>query len=211
VAKPAELWIVVGGEATVRRMPDVAVVSLSVTIREKTVDGAREQTNARTSAILGHIRELGIPDADVQAPSLTLQPTYDYSRGSPKLTGYEAARPMTVRVRDTALLGPLLDAVVDDGATQVHATRMELDDPEEARREALANALTVARERARALAHSVGRTLGAPGHIEEETGQPLAPVREIGMLRATAEATPTEVALGEVEISARLRTWWEVM
>ncbi len=210
MAEPVERGIVVSGEATVRRIPDLAVVALSVTIRDRKLDAARERANARASAILAHVRDLGIPDADVQAPSLTVQPTYDYARGTPRITGYEAARPMTVRIRDVALLGPLLDAIVDDGATQVHGTRMDLADEEAAGREALAAAFAVARERATAVAESAGLTLGAPLRIEEDRGGPPMPVGEMGMLRATADAAPTEVALGEVEITARVRVWWEV-
>jgi hypothetical protein len=209
--EPLERAIVVAGEATVRRVPDVAVVSLSVTIRDRKVDAARDKANARASAILERLGELGIADADVQAPSVVVQPTYDYSRGTPKPTGYEAARPMTVRVREVDRLGPLLDAVVDDGATQVHGTHLDLADAEAAGREALAMAYAVARDRARALGQAAGVTLGEALRIEEDAGARPLPVREMGMLRAAAaDSAPTEVALGEVEISARVRVWFEL-
>ena len=150
-----------------------------------------------------------MPDADVQAPSLTVQPTYDYSRGKPKLTGFEASRPMTLRIRDISLLGPILDGLVDDGATQVHGTSMELAEPEAASREALAEAFAVARARAAALAEAAGLALGDPIRIEEGGEAGATPFPRGAMMRMAAdESAPTEIAAGEIEISASVRVWF---
>jgi uncharacterized protein YggE len=202
VAGRIERAIVVHGEATVRRVPDLAVVSLGVTVRGKQPAAARDEANRRASAILGRLRELGLPEADVQAPSLVMHPTYDYGRGGPKVTGYEASRPMTLRIRDVELLG-------HDGATQVHGTAMELAEPEAATREALSAAVVVARSRAEALAAAAGVSLGEPLRVEE--GESMSgPIRPMGMMRMAAaqEAAPTEVAEGEVEVSASVRVWF---
>lgn len=203
-----ERAIVVSGEATVRRTPDLAVVSLSVTVRDREVEPAREKANARASAILARVRELDIPETDVTAPSLTVHPTYDYRRGA-RLTGYEASRPMTIRVHDLAALGPLLDGLVDDGATQVHGTTMELAQPDAASREALGAAVAAARGRAEALADAAGLTLGEPLRIEEEAGGYAPMPHMLAMAKGIAdEPAPTEVAPGEVEITARIRAWF---
>jgi uncharacterized protein YggE len=210
MAEPVERMIVVSGEATVRRVPDLAVVALSVTVQDRKTGPARDKANQRASAILARLRELGVPEADIQAPSLTVQPTYDYGRGAPRVTGYQAARPMTIRVRDIDLLGTILDGLVDDGATQVHGTTMELADPEAASREALGAAVGVARSRAEALATAAGLTLGPPRRIEEEPGASPGPFRGAMMLKAADESMPTEIAEGEIEISARLRAWFDL-
>jgi uncharacterized protein YggE len=209
VADEVRPGIAVGGEATVRRAPDTAVVSLAVTVRDPRPARARDAANERASAILAALRDLGVPEADVQAPSLVVQPVYDYGRGAPKLTGYEASRPMTLRIRDIDLLGSVLDRLIDDGATAVHGTSTQLAEPEEASREALAAAYGVALQRARALATAAGVTLGAPLRIEEEVGGMPMPVRDMAMMRgAIAESAPTEVAAGEIEVTARVRAWF---
>jgi hypothetical protein len=211
VAEPLERMIVVSGEATVRRVPDLAVVSLTVSVRDRQTAPARDGANRRASAILARLREIGVPEADIQASSLTVQPTYDHGRGAPKVTGYQASRPITVRVRDIGLLGTILDGLADDGATQVHGSSMELADPEAASREALAAAVGVARSRAEALASAAGLTLGAPRRIEEDADGSPAPFRgSVTVFRAVAESAPTEIADGEIEISARLRAWFDL-
>lgn len=211
MAESTERMIVVSGDASVRRVPDLAVVSLSVSIQDRQTAPARDKANQRASAILARLRELGVPEADIQAPALTVQPTYDYGRGAPKVTGYQAARPMTIRVRDIDLLGTILDGLVDDGATQVHGTSMELADPEAASREALAAAVGVARSRAEALAAAAGLTLGPPRRIEEDAESSPSPFRGgMRMFATAAEAAPTEIAEGEIEISARVRAWFDL-
>jgi hypothetical protein len=209
VADATERGIVVQGQATVRRVPDLAVVALAVAVQDKDAGLARDEANRRASAILERLRAQGLPEADVQAPSLTVHPTYDYSRRKPKITGYEASRPMTLRIRDATLLGPILDGLVDDGATQVHGTSMELAEPEAATREALANAVAVARARGEALAEAAGLSLGEPIRIEEGDDAVPAPFPRGAMMRLAAdESAPTEVAAGEIEISASVRVWY---
>lgn len=209
MAEPTERGIVVQGQASVRRVPDLAVVSLAVAVQDKDAARARDEANRRASAILERLRSQGLPETDVQAPSLTVHPTYDYSRGKPKITGYEASRPMTLRIKDVSLLGPILDGLVDDGAAQVYGTSMELAEPEAAAREALATALGVARERAEALAQAAGMALGDPIRIEEaqDGGFPI-PRGAMMRMAAADEAAPTEVAAGEIEISASVRVWF---
>lgn len=204
--------IVVNGQATVRRIPDLAVVTLAVTVQDKQVGRARDEANRRASAILERLRGLGLPDGDVQAPSLVVQPTYDYSgRGGPKITGYEASRPMTLRVRDIDLLGPVLDLLVDDGATQVQGTAMELAEPEAATREALAAAMSVARARGEALAAAAGLAMGQPVRIVEGDGGPqLMPKGAMMQMAAAREAAPTEVAVGELEVTATVTVWFAI-
>jgi uncharacterized protein YggE len=138
-----------------------------------------------------------------------VHPKYDYSRGG-KVTGFEASRPMTIRVRDVELLGTILDELVDGGATRVHGTSMELADQDAASREALAGAMAAARGRAEALAAAARVSLGDPMRIEEETSEMPIP-RGMAMLRTAAtEAAPTEIAAGEVEVTARVRVWFAI-
>jgi uncharacterized protein len=211
VADATERGIVVRGEATVRRVPDMAVVTLAVTVQDKDAGRARDEANRRASAILERLRGQELPEADVQAPSLTVQPTYDYSRGKPKIAGYEASRPMTLRIRDISLLGPILDGMVDDGATQVHGTSMELAAPEAATREALTEAVAVARARAIALAEAAGLALGDPIRIEEGSEGGATPFPRGAVMRMAAdESAPTEITAGEIEITASVRVWFAV-
>jgi uncharacterized protein len=204
--------VVVTGEATVRRTPDVAVVTLTVTSRDRQPGQARDTANRAASVILANLNRAGVAEKAIQSPSLVLQPVYDYGRGAPKLTGYEASRPMTIRITDVDLLGPVLDGLVDDGATQVQGTAMELADPEEPMRQALADAVAVARARAESLATAAGLALGGSIRIEQ-VGDGADPVRPLGMARMVADteaASATQPSVGQVEVTAQVRVWFSV-
>lgn len=206
----ARRHIAVTGDGSVLRTPDTAVVSAAVSVRDRKLDGARDRVNARASEILAALRTIGVPDADVQAPSLQAHPTYDHARGT-RLSGYEATRPFSIRVRDLSQLGAIFDALVDDGPTQVHGTTMELAEPDGAAQEALAAAVAHARGRAEALATAAGVTLGAPLRIEEEgDGMPAPFAMRAMKAEMAADSVPTEVAPGEIEISARVRVWFSL-
>ena len=56
MADATEPGIVVRGEATVRRVPDIAVVNLAVTVQDKDAGRARDEANRRASAILDRLR-----------------------------------------------------------------------------------------------------------------------------------------------------------
>lgn len=205
----ARRHIAVTGEGSVRRMPDLAVVSAAVSVRDRKLDAARDRANARASEILAALHTIGVLEEDVQAPSLQVHPTYDHVRGTTKLSGYEATRPFSIRVRDISQLGVIFDVLVDDGPTQIHGTSMELAEPEGAAQEALAAAVAHAQGRAEALATAAGVTLGAPLRIEEEGGGMPAPFAMRAMkAELAADSVPTEVAPGEIEISARVRVWF---
>ena len=214
MADPTDLTeqaIVVNGEATVRRVPDLAVVSLAVSVTDRRAERARDEANRRASTVLEQLRAIGLAEADIQAPSLVVRPTYDYGKGTPRVTGYEASRPMTLRIRDVALLGTVLDGLVDDVATQVHGTVMELAEPEAATREALTAAVAVARSRAETLATATGVALGQVVRVLEGDGGPqIAPRGAMMRMAAAAEAAPTEIAAGEVEITATVTIWFAI-
>jgi uncharacterized protein YggE len=89
---------------------------------------------------------------------------------------------------------------------------MELAEPEAASQEALAAAFGVARARAEALAAAANLELGQPLRIEEGMEGSVSPFPHGAMMRMAAdESAPTEVAAGEIEISASVRVWFDLV
>ena len=67
----------------------------------------------------------------------------------------------------------------------------------------------IARARGEALAEAAGLSLGDPIRIEEGGEGVPAPFPRGAMMRLAAdESAPTEVAAGEIEISASVRVWY---
>ncbi len=198
------------GEASVT--PDLAVVSLSVSAKDRDLAVARDDVNRRTSAVLATLRGLDVAEADLLAPDIAVNPEYDYRRDSQKLVGYHVSRLITVRVRALDTLGSILDGSIAGGANELHGVQMTAADPSSAEHEALRAAVSAARAKAEAIAEVAQLTLGEVLRVEEEPeygGMPMAKLRMGAMAESAADA-PTEVSVGELTVTRRVRAWFAI-
>jgi uncharacterized protein YggE len=206
-----ERWIsvVATGEASVA--PDMAVVSLTVSGKGRELGPTRDDVNRRTSEVLARLRELGVADADLNAPDVGIHPEYDYRKTGQKLVGYLVTRAVSARVRELDTLGAVLDGVVASGANEVHGAQMTASDPSSAEHEALGAAVEAARAKAAAIADASGVTLGGVARVEEDPDGGHVPMPRMHMAAmAEAGGIPTEVAAGELTVTRRIRAWFDL-
>ena len=78
----------------------------------------------------------------------------------PKLTGYAAQNSVTVRVRDIAGLGGVLDKLIASGANEVSGITFSREDMTATEDEARMKAVADARRRAETMAEAAGMKLG---------------------------------------------------
>jgi uncharacterized protein YggE len=101
-------------------------------------------------------------------------------------------------VIDAGEAAGLIDAATEAGANQVSGPGLSSRNHEELYRQALADAVEQARERARVLARASGRGLGEISSIVEGGGSMPLPYAE----RAALDAASTPIVPGEQETSA---------
>jgi uncharacterized protein len=203
-------WISVTGEGEATVTPDMAVVAMAVSAKGRELAATRDDVNARTSAVLARLRELGVADADLQAPDVEIHPEYDYRRDAQKLVGYRVSRSVTACVRALDTLDGVLDAVADAGANELHGARMAASDPSAAEHAALASAVAAARARADAIATAAEVTLGGVIRVEETERMEFPQPRGRMVAMAESADVPTEVAAGELTVSRSVRAWFDV-
>jgi uncharacterized protein YggE len=199
--------ISVTGEGRAEAVPDMASIRIGITAQAATAAEALAQSSAAVSDTLDRLDAAGIEARDRQTTGLSLQPDWDYGREGntpPRIIGYTAQNGVTVRVRDLAMLGGLLDAVVSGGANRLDGLSFTVADPapllDEARRRAVADA----RRRATLYAEAAGVTLGAVLAISDGPGASAAmPMLRSEMAMMSDAAVP--IAEGEVELSARVQ------
>ena len=205
-----ERWISVGAEGEAAIAPDLAEVMLGVSASDRKLDKAQIDVNARTSAVLSRLRELGVGEPDLAARGVSVQPMYDPKDGR-RIAGYHVGRRVTARVRDLERLGDVLDGVVAAGANEVHGVEMSALDTSAPEHEALRRAVAAAHAKAEAIAAAAGIGLGKLVRLEEEGGVPVQPFPRARMAMAMeAAGTPTEVVAGELTITRRIRAWFDV-
>lgn len=201
--------ITVTGEGRVEARPDMAVISLGVTSEGKTAAGAMTGNSAQLAKVLENLKAAGIAERDLQTSGLTLNPNWDHrSDGGPVIQGYVASNQLTVRVRDLASLGGVLDAAIKDGANTLNGVGFGVTDQAPLLDEARKRAVADARHKADLLSVAAGVVLGPVVSIVEggSGGGPAPQFRRAEAMMA--DAVP--VAEGEISVSASVTLVWEL-
>lgn len=204
----------VSGEGVARAAPDQAVVHFGVVTVADDPEAAREQNAEAASSAMNAVRELGIPEENIQLQTLRLQPQYDYDDGRRELIGYEAVREVVVEVDDLEQVPVLVAQIVEQGANRIERVQYELEDRDAARDEALREALREAREKAVLMVETLDGELGQVLRISEERYEAPRPVlyMEARAVAQTSDAAPAPDAFapGEIEVRATVQVVFEL-
>lgn len=194
--------LTVTGEGEARVAPDMATIQLGVTTQAASAAEAMRQNATRQTAVIAALAGAGVEGADVQTSGLNLNPLMDYAEGrAPAVTGYQASNMVSVRVRDVARLGEVLDAIVAAGANEINGIGFTRDDSTASEDEARRAAVEDARHKAEILAEAAGLTLG-PVLTLRDTPAMEGPRPMMMEARAAADAAKVPIAAGEVAMTA---------
>lgn len=201
----------VNASGEVTRVPDVAVISAGVVSRAPTAGAALQSTAARMDRVLAALKRAGIADRDIQTSNVSLNPEYRYPENqSPVLIGYTATNTVTVRFRDIAKSGQILDALVAQGANQINGPTLVVDKPELALDEARDRAIAAGRARAERYARALGmRVVRVVSVSESGTSYPVPPPMPM-YARAEMAAPATKIEAGEQKLQVNLAMTFEL-
>src|SRR5215831_16299813 len=111
--------VTVVGAGTVSARPDSAEITAGVITQSATAAQALAENTASMEKLQKAVAALGIPEKDVQTTSFTVfprrRPIRPDTPQQPEILGYEVNNQIRVKVRDLAILGRLLDQVVQQG------------------------------------------------------------------------------------------------
>lgn len=202
------LDVVATGE--VSRVPDIARIGAGVVTSAPTATAAVAQNARQMASVREALKRAGIADRDIQTSAINLFPDYrqDDRGGTPVLTGYRASNEVSIRFRDIAATGKILDALVAQGANQINGPTLTIDKPEEALDEARTAALRIARARAELYARATGKRVGRIIAISEGGGQPSPFGRP--MMREMAADASTKIEPGEQSVEITLSVSFEL-
>ena len=207
--------ISVTGEASVRVEPDRVSVAFSVVSRADSPDAARERNEQASAGALNRVRELGIEERRIRMETLRLQPRreYDPETRQHRDAGYEATRQMVVELDELALLPDLIAGMVQQGANRLRSVRYGLRDRGVPRNEALREALTDARDKARFMAGALDVEVGDVVRIRErnlDLSRPVVRAEAMTLDQGDARGDAEAYATGEIEISAEVQVVFEL-
>ena len=197
---PAEHTITVSASGKITVVPDVARVTLGVTVTKSTVKAVRQAGAKSMTDIIAALKALGIAEADIQTTNLSLYPQYG-SGSAPKVVGYQISEQIQVTVRDLDKAGDVIDSATAKGATDVQGISFELADPIKAQNDARAAAVEAARVSAQAMASAGKVSLGAVVSITDAT-QPWPIYYGYGGMKSPAADLATPVQPGTQDLNA---------
>ncbi len=200
----------VAATGEVQRAPDIAEIGVGVVTQAADAKAALSANAEQMTRVLGAVSKAGIADRDVQTSGVNLQPQYQYGENQPpKLNGYQASNRVSVKIRDIARVGEVLDALASAGANQIDGPNFMLDKPETARDEARRIALASAQARAKMYADAIGLKVSRIVSIDETGGGFQAPVRFAKSAMAMDSAS-TPVMPGEQSHAVTINVVFEL-
>ncbi|HSR64893.1 MAG TPA: SIMPL domain-containing protein [Xanthomonadaceae bacterium] len=201
----------VSAHAEAHRVPDVATISAGVVTQAADANAAMRANAQQMDKVMAAVRTAGIAERDIQTSGINVSPQYRYAENQPPaITGYQAGNTVSLKVRDIARLGKVLDALVASGANQLNGPSFEVDQPEAAYDEARRAALDKAQARAAMYAKALGLRVRRIVSIGEGGGyRPPVPLPVMAMARAE-KAADTAVSPGETTLGADLDVVFEL-
>lgn len=195
--------IVTRGQATVKRAPDQAWVTIAAESRASTPSEAQRLSAEAMTAVRNALGKAALPSDAIKTTGYSLQPDLEWANGRSRVRGYVVRNEVEVRVDNLEKVSAVIDASGTSGATSMSGLRFDLKDRAAAEREALRLAVEDAMGRARALAAGASVTVGPIVRIDEQVDA----VRPVPYMTMTARAdpaaqAPTPVSAGEVGIQA---------
>jgi uncharacterized protein YggE len=206
---PVKREITVSGTGRVTAEPDLATIHIGVQITAPTLAEATKQANDAMTGVLAAIKAQGIEDKEIQTSSYTVNPITNYKEGTtPEVTGYQVSNFVTVKVKNIANVGKVLDAGMGAGANYLGGVFFGIADPTRFETDARTAAVKDAASIAQTLASAAGVRLGRVISISEGSLVIPPPIPFGRGAADTANAGPVET--GSLEISTNVTVRYEI-
>jgi uncharacterized protein len=175
--------ITVTGTAEVMVAPDETVFSLDVTKTDKDLQVAKRTNDEVVSKVLELTKRFSVAPQDVKTDTISVEMRYTSVRdpkkkiydedgdevGTKIFKGYEVSKTVIVRLKDISRFEEFFSEVLKTGITEVNSVRFETSKLRENKDQARDMAMKAAREKAVAMAASIGQNVGKALKITEGT------------------------------------------
>jgi uncharacterized protein len=190
------------GQGKVAGTPDQATVTVAAISEAKDAETAAAQSAAVQTQIVDAAKAIVGSEGSVKTTSYSLNPVYDFTDNKQILRGYQVRNAITVELWNTKSVGPLIDATVKAGASEVNSIAFGLRDGTALRQQAIAAASQAALREATAAAQGLGMKVGDVRTVAvgSASGSVPMPMEKFSRMAAVADATPVEA--GTVDTTA---------
>ena len=212
--------ISVSGKGEIYAKPDLAITTFSVVNEAKTVSEAMAENTKKMNAVIAFAKEQGVEEKDLKTTSFNIYPRYEwqgrtglppYPEGKRVLVGYEVQQSLQVKIRDMTKIGEIIEGATDAGANQVGNLQFTIDDQDELKKQARAEAIDTAKEKATEIASQLGIRLVRITNFSESAVFPRYYGFEAMAMEDAGGAGPApEIETGENKIEVTVAITYEI-
>ncbi len=188
--------------------PDIVEVGAGVSTLAPTAVEAMRQNSTQMQAVVNRLKQLRVPEKDIQTVGISLGAQYDYDQETRQqvFRGYQASNRVNVKLHDIQRTGEVLDALVAAGATDLSGPSWSVDDDTAARSQARSAAMETARARAAEYARMAGYADVRLLEISETFSQPRGmPMYRSAVVQDAAAARPVQPGLVETSVTVTVK------
>lgn len=199
--------LTVSATGSVKLMPDVAYVNVSVITSDKEMKKAQSANTNILVALNTALTGKGLTKNDIRTTGYNVGPLYDYTSGKAVRYAYQATSTVEITVKDYENVGDYAQIATDSGAN-VDSVSFDLLDKDVATNEALADAMKTAKGKADALAAAGGYTITGVLEVTEGSYNYSPPQYYSGAKDEAAGAPP--INAGQMEITASITVIYQI-
>ena len=162
--------LVVQAEGTYEADPDLATMTFQIFSQDKDIKHAYAAATQSMQRIVDLGAQNGLKKEDVTTGVLTVAPIYEGDRRK-RARSYYVQGNVVLHIRDFSRIGPILDGSVEDGVADFRSLTYSLADEEDAKKQAVAEAMRRAVGRASIALEQKGQRLGALRYMSLDVKQ----------------------------------------
>jgi uncharacterized protein len=210
-----EPQVIASGTADVTISATTATFSIDVNSLGASAATASAESTRISKAVSNALRAAGLSHDEIAQTQLTVTPRWQYDEAThkQKLTGYEATTTIRLETDRLDRLGAYMDSALSAGATGISGINFSAKDSNDARRRALAQAVSQAKADAETIARAGGGTLGQLLLLTSEP-QNMPRFAEMNaplpmMARSVAGAERPNIIPSQIQVTATVVGHWK--
>lgn len=219
--------LVVQANGSYEAQPDLATLTFDISSQEKDLTQAYAKATQSMQQIVAVAEKNGLTKEEISTGVLTLTP---YAEGNKKPKTYLVQGEIVLKVHDFRTIGTILNDSVENGLANFRSLTYSLENPEDAKSRAVADAMHNAVERAKAALAQNGQKAGAIRYANLDIGQIMGIVQynaaqlgsfnetdgvvssdNAGVARPRVTYVPPPVQPGRITVSATVQCAFQIL
>lgn len=200
--------IVINGQGSVSVEPDQIRFVIGIDARAPKASVAYKTVEKKVQQIMATLNDYDIPEADIQAMDLSINPVVDYQRQQ-EIIAHDAKRNIAVKLMDINQYGAIMESLGRLGVMRFEHVQLASSQHGALTLQALEAAYKNAENKAQVLAKASGRKVRGLLYIKEHSSRP-APVFKGRMAMMASSESAATTSKGSIGVESSITATFEI-